>query len=383
MRARLPARFFRSAALLGLALCLLPLVGGCPAELPNTKVGAVCTRDNDCSYRYDDSGKVVRLQTCVRGPAPDGYPEDSEPKICTRDCQSRTDCPVGFECLSPGTDLAVKKCLRCRGNFDCPAGTFCEAAATDADGGAPARSCVERKPPAGDFGKDCVEKGDAGCDGAAGFFCHGELPDDPNSYCTKACTADSDCATNMFCGSATEDNVPVGKKRRCLLRTQCSSCRSDAECAFPNSLNTLCVLDDRGRGYCTRTCDESAKMPCTTAAASRGHLECRQATKAGKQGGEVTACVPRFGRCYNQGNVCDPCRAHMPEDCQSCGPGGCTKISGRGCYQTDKGEGVCLQTCRTTDDCGDNAKLESSLRCAAFGSDRICTASSSTVTCWP
>ena len=45
-----------------------------------------------------------------------------------------------------------------------------------------------------------------------------------------------------------------------------------------------------------------------------------------------------------------------------------------------QGEGLCLQTCKSVDDCGDNSKIEGTLRCGTFGSDRLCTASSTTVT---
>lgn len=355
---------------------------GCQPELPNTRVGTLCEKNRDCTYQLDSNGKVVQVQVCVRNPPRDHFPAESEPRICTRKCAARTDCPQGFECIY-SAEAGDRFCFRCRGHFDCPAGTFCEEVqGTDVpDGGTPPRVCVERSVPRGDFGKDCAVGGDRACDTAAGFFCHGEVPDDPDAYCTKTCQSDADCYTTMYCGTADEDNVPVGKKRRCLQRTLCSSCRSDVECV---GLNSLCVLDDQGRGFCTRPCDPEARMPCTVATAGRGYLECREARKAGtRQEVVVNACVPRYGRCYGTGNVCDPCRPHTPEDCQSCGPTGCQRIPGRRCVQTERGEGLCLQECTTSDQCGDNPKLDATLRCARFGQDRVCSASSMALTCWP
>ncbi len=343
---------------------------GTPART-QTAVGAVCKQDSDC---YNTAKK----QLCAATPENDGAAATDQTRICTRPCQDRTGCPLGFECVWSGAQKQ-KVCLSCLDNTDCPLGTACLTAPAGADGGAamiPAKTC--QAVPAvqkGDFGKDCAVSGDTACNVAGGFFCHGEVTDDPEAYCTRTCKTDSDCVPNMFCGTTSDTNVPNGKTHRCFLRGQCAACRDDSEC---NAANSLCIPDSFGKGYCTRMCNGDDKMPCTAQTASRGYLDCVDAPRdLSKPDQTVSVCAPRYGRCHAEGAVCDPCRAHHPEDCQ--------KVSGRGCVQTQRGEGLCQQACSKSDDCGDNSNLDpsTSLICIAVGPDHYCSASRSDITCWP
>lgn len=361
-------------ARLGVVVSVLVLASivGCgdsgPPPRPQTAVGALCKKNSDC---YNTAKK----QVCAAA-HPDGSTDQHPGYVCTRGCSTRVDCPVGFECML-SKDFGGKLCLGCQDHADCPSGSFCLPREAGADMTVPAKTCQAKSVPKDDFGKDCAVQKDAACNTARGFFCHGEILDDPDAYCTKSCTSDADCYVNMYCGTATMSNVPASSKKRCFLKTQCSTCRSDAEC---QGLNSLCVKEDNSeRGYCTRPCDQGSSKPCTVQAASKGYLECKEVQKV--DGTMVNACAPRYGRCYGAGGVCDPCRPHTPEDCYADGK----KVNGRSCYTAENGEGMCLQVCSTSDQCT-NPSLppDTTLRCIQVSQDsKACIASSTQLTCWP
>ncbi len=327
-------------------------------------MGALCKVNSDC-YNTD------KAQICA--PSPEGGSAAGQMNICTRSCQDRTGCPIGFECVFSPANME-KLCLGCLDDTDCPLGLSCQPAPAGSKSPTPALTCQAVAPvPQGDFGKDCAAQGDAAC--GAGFFCGGEVLDDPNAYCTKTCQSDADCYANMFCGTTTPGNVPPGMQKRCFLRTQCSSCQDSSQCNAPNS---LCIPDDQGKGYCTRPCNMEDNMPCTVQPASGGYLECTDTPKdLANPKVTVSACVPRYGRCHAAGAVCDPCRAHTPSDCQ--------QVNGRSCVQLTSGESICLQECASDADCPMNSNLsqDTTLGCYAFGTDRICSGSPDAVTCWP
>lgn len=341
-------------------------LAGCPGT--QTQVGALCQKNADCTNE-------TRPQVCAQMPPADGAKAEAQPRICTRACKSRTECPVGYECVASAEQgfTGMKYCFPCRADYDCPAGTYCLADA-GADGGAAGKTCQAKNVAKEDFGKSCAVMEDAACNKAKGFICHRELDSDPDAYCTKECKTDVECPADMFCGTPTEGNIPSGTRKRCFLRQLCASCRSDAECSGQGA---VCVPDDRGRGYCTRTCNPASSSPCTALAAGRGFLECAEVVKDPSKPDEVVnACVHRYGRCYGEGKVCDPCRQHMPEDCK--------KVSGRQCYQNERGESFCLQVdCTSTEDCEENERLSVPATCRTFGRNKICSSSASSLTCWP
>jgi hypothetical protein len=191
----------------------------------------------------------------------------------------------------------------------------------------------------------------------------------------------------MFCGTAAAHNYPSGKTRRCLKRTLCSDCRRDSECNDPA---TVCVADNRGRGYCTKRCNPSSRGPCTLSGPLRGPYECKAVTPL-SGGPKVPVCVPRYGRlddndpndtgrCYGDGQTCAPCRPRTPSDCKS----------GR-CVTDQFGESLCLQTCKGTNECNNPALKESILRCTTppehppevGDREQVCAARNDLLSCWP
>ena len=302
-----------SRALRLLPLCWLACIASCTpaAPPPLKKLAEACTTNADC-------GQMLCLHD-----------------KCTELCAQQGDCPVGFDCVLQAADDATAK--------SGPGPSCAKAAYTN--------------PATGGFGADCAlvapdpKSGDA-CDPMAktpcadGFTCHATLHCDPEAFCTKGCTADSDCPPTMFCGvpdatkACTADadcdvlgqtckKVPGGTAMvcqgasQCLRRTACSPCATDDQC--PTGF--ACGTDINGEKFCGQLCakDENCPQPSNDSGAvplSSAIETCVPAF----EGAAVTVCRPVVGTCHGKSAiaaitdtnaVCAWCREGFPGDCAS------------------------------------------------------------------
>jgi hypothetical protein len=132
-------------------------------------------------------------------------------------------------------------------------------------------------------GTSCVG---AACPEALGFRCLRTMADDPYAYCTHACTDDRDCPYRMTCRTG-EDG------RFCRQRSYCEPCVLDDQCGYAND---DCVADESGTKFCSQACDPERATTCPQ------DSTCTE-TVAGRW-----QCVPDFGRCVGDGELCHPCR---------------------------------------------------------------------------
>ena len=180
--------------------------------------------------------------------------------------------------------------------------------------------------PSGHFYTGCPNSDE--CDEDGGFLCLTSGVGDLDSYCTKDCATDDDCASGYFCskivrGPPCEDqcgfqgvaddpdcipSAEIGdgnlyqcgnfglERRVCRTREFCSPCETDADClAVPN---TLCARDTSGSKMCTQLCDVAiGSCPWGNAGicvVSDDELM-------------LATCSHRSGSCSGAGTTCDPC----------------------------------------------------------------------------
>lgn len=249
-----------------------------------TVIGTPCTTDKSCN---------VKGQRCIAGP-------DGGAKICTHACTSQTGdqgCPIGYDCAAADpTQPALLTCNK-------------ETYAFDPISGAPKL-----------FGQDCSlapgttqAEWDAACahsgDPAASPTCrHAADPDsrttprapvrnDPQAYCTGACTHDSDCPVEMLCAKDYDGN------QKCLRRGFCDPCLINDNCARGGE-NVSCVpTSDGSARYCTKLCGSNGDCGGLLGT----FLKCAASTDSLGAGGMF--CLHKFGACVGSGEVCDPCRS--------------------------------------------------------------------------
>jgi hypothetical protein len=225
--------------------------------------------------------------------------------VCTRDCLTQEECPVGFDCT-----LATAEAE----------GRTCNAAAYP---------IVE----SGGYGTSCTAElctgAESPCAKDEGFFCYAVdgTKCSAEAACTRVCETDADCPYNFFCGENTVDKV---KTKACLKRERCSDCLFDDEC--PNGFS--CVEDDIGGRFCGQRCNVDD--------------DCLKPAKGGDpfENCVNNICTPVTGACHGksvlpaittENSLCSPCRVGVPSDCGD-------KLF---CYQGYSGERSCLSTCKS------------------------------------
>jgi hypothetical protein len=374
-RRSLPGRMFRAVLAVGcLVVVGAALVGACGSSDVDTCVGGfvghgVC--EPKCKPELCLEGN-----TCV----------DNR---CVLLCDGHTDCfPGTQECASAKEDDTEKDVLVCTGHGKaagigdgCPFEGQCDLLASCPDGSSCNLGQCEGKP------ETCVL--DAAVCGADKSCTAGRCPDgspcdvptcplsectpltcvttgegDADAYCTRPdCTVDADCpggyecgvvrdpheicnsnpkkGNNGLCGETREaciDPSSFGKgnsyfegslcllRKVCLKRSQCAPCETDLDCSRVDG--QLCVqVGDEKR--CARSC--------------RSDLDCDLDYACDTDTG---ACIPLFGRCKGEGNLCEPCRNDT-----DCGDATTAKV----CFQAPLGHQLgCLDLsirCTTVDDC--------------------------------
>ena len=254
---------------------------------------------------------------------------------CTRPCANQGECPVGFDCgLQKPEDATVNGL-----------GATCY------------KPTYEMPPMMGGFGTDCSLVGadpntGSACDPkatspcATGFVCRATTHCDPNAYCTKACTADSDCPPFMFCGLETSKpncktdtdcpstmkcttapgtngkvNMCVGPQL-CRKRAQCSGCGNDDQCPT----GYVCAADANGERFCGKMCtmDEHCPQPENDAPLSPVSGPFMKCVASGTANPSMV-CRPVAGTCHGpsalaplatvMNTVCSACRPGLPSDC--------------------------------------------------------------------
>ncbi len=193
-------------AAMGLALAL----AGCSGSSDTCKktsdcpTGQVCTSAGTCSADKCASVTCPGHQTC-----------DASTGACTGTCcqagdctDPRTECDQQA-CAAGQTACVQKQCSpACQTGFVCNQTTSpasCEAACltqgcpnANEVCNAQTGSCDVRPPVAGEVGSNCASTADCNPTGGSNFTCFTSVP---GGYCSKQCSADTDCPQGAFCGS--------------------------------------------------------------------------------------------------------------------------------------------------------------------------------------
>lgn len=210
----------------GASGCVLGLCAGNPA----TGTGE-CTRPcgsaSDCpaGYACSDAGGVFICVNIERPCAVCSTGLCSTPQGCTSTCRTASDCPAalpgmgytcsGGQCVASaavfGADPIGAPCRLSGGVNLCRSGTcitdddtgseYCTQRCTESGGCGPGFGCAPVDDGAGGTLFVCVRAG-TGALGAActtGGNCHSGICD-PADYCTRLCTADARCPSDMTCG---------------------------------------------------------------------------------------------------------------------------------------------------------------------------------------
>lgn len=281
-------------------------------------IGEPCTEDAECITLMcaDTAGGRVCTQPCdLLRPflgCPSGtycggdggceglcVPGDAGTLGNDADCVDDTDC-FSLNCMDPGDGRS--RCLDpCEGDDGmCLAGEVCAAVAGSCGGCVPAEIVTGTR----GMGEPCIEG--AACLGGACFVEEG------SSYCTRACTDDSECGELYHCRDDGEGGTCVRGERGGTG----SPCVHNDDC----SESLFCAVRGDGR-WCTSFCTTEEECPPAFACTSVGE--------------DVSVCAPSGG-----GVLGEPCAS------------GDMCISGE-CQATGlEGELLCTRRCSTESSCG-------------------------------
>lgn len=302
---------------------------------------------------------------------------------CTLLCDTHDDCYAGTGCgdaVEDDTGAAIRVCSATAKSTilgaNCFFGTECDAVTVCPDGTPCGASICGGQPCTDGLCPDGVTAcAPATCDEAScrAPRCLGAVADpgsspSGSSYCTQDdCTADSDCAPGMYCGTTRdfhpicgrEDDVPLADpdlpcieeadftaggqtyregtvsllRNTCVYRRQCSPCSTDLDCSgVPGQLCAQLGTETRCASTCAVDADCEKDAACLEDPAHPGTM----------------VCTPRYGSCVGQQEeFCAPCVNDL--DC-----GGtdttfmCYPLAGnqRGCFDY-----AFPDTCTTDEDC--------------------------------
>jgi hypothetical protein len=179
--------------------------------------------------------------------------------VCSRDCDRYSDCPeAGYRCGASG-DRTV--CLP-----------------SDASGDGIGQNCTFDPCP-------------------AGLSCYSRGEEDPQAYCSKACTDAMECPAGFICQGTIENPDP-----HCRVAEFCDQCAIDDDCGIGGRYP--CLTDQGGVRYCSVVCD-----PALATCPAGGTCEARD--------GADPACVPAGGVCGPTGGLCSTCSSDA--DCDAGG----------------------------------------------------------------
>ena len=193
-------------AAMGLALAL----AGCSGSSNTCKKtsdcpsGQICTSAGTCSADKCAGVTCNGHQTC-----------DATSGKCTGTCCQAGDCADPrtqcdeTACQSGGNACVQKQCdPACQTGFTCnPVANPPTCEATCLTQGCPnpnemcnaqTGACEVRPPVAGEVGSNCTSTADCNPNGGSNFTCFSSVP---GGYCSKTCSADTDCPQGAFCGS--------------------------------------------------------------------------------------------------------------------------------------------------------------------------------------
>lgn len=288
-----------------------------------------CDQDGDCRTGYACVVGVCRPPAGVEVDCE----EDSdcaiglcEAGLCSAYCTTHADCPETLYCDDPGDgsmvcladDCSGGVCLRwCLSHDDCAEGTYCVE--TESDGLRCALTPADDGP--GTLGHSCAV---SSC--ATAHVCHTRFEGDMEAYCTRDCTATTDCAPGFICQADSTGTA------RCLKRRFCDTCLFDGQCSFANE---KCVSADPavspGEAYCSTICDFDANDP-----GCPPDSECLEASFCVETNTWVADCAHCTGTCGPVGAAVHQC-FHLTGSCTA-GGGSCTSCTDA----SDCTSGVCV-----------------------------------------
>lgn len=207
--------------------------------------------------------------------------------------------------------------------------------------------------------------GDSECDGAAGFFCVGEL-------CRTRCRSHDDCSSVGHCapfatGEYCVPGVPTLRGRPgapCPLGT--SDCNVDQGffCLGdgPGDLDALCTADCTDDDDCPvgSRCGSLRTSPCGPACGVAGDPErpdCAPLNEIGEGRRYQCGALGAIRRVCQPRSFCSPCQRDQD----------CLGISGQVCARDESGERICTVPCDST---ADSCPWGNAAKCGNFDTDR-------------